>query len=62
MFFDLASNEIGNNGLSILSQSLKVNCSLEKLLLNDNFITELGLKDLCESLEKNSILKELSIG
>jgi Ran GTPase-activating protein (RanGAP) involved in mRNA processing and transport len=48
-------------GITAIADALRVNGSLTKLSLADNFWGEEGTKAICEALEQNTTLKELDI-
>ena len=60
---DLKSNNIGERGVTYLSQLLQDNDSIKKLSLEWNNIgsSDIGLASLCQSLFHNSSLQELDL-
>ena len=57
----LSYNDIGDGGLSYLSESLKINSSLKKLNISDNHLTSNGLSYLSDALKINTGLDTLDI-
>lgn len=60
-WLDLSNNNIEDNGVKLLSQSLVVNNSIKVILLNKNRITSMGMYYLTESLKFNSSITKIHI-
>eukprot|EP00435_Cladocopium_sp_Y103_P074507 s374_g49.t1 len=56
---DLRSNEIGDQGVEALAESLKSNGSLKELALGGNSIGDRGAEAVAEGLKSNGSLKDL---
>lgn len=58
---DLESNQIGDDGASILADGLKTNLTLKRLNLKSNQISDDGAKVFCKTLETNRTLTKLDL-
>jgi len=56
---DLRSNNIGNEGVKSLSDTLKVNTTLATLCLSSDNIDDEGIKSLSDALKVNTTLTTL---
>ena len=57
----LSHNFIGDDGLLVLCQGLKLNSSVTSLELPNNNIGNRGVKDLCDAVKKNANLTQLQL-
>lgn len=57
----LSHNFIGDDGLFVLCQGLKLNASVTSLELPSNNIGNKGVSDLCEAVKKNPALTQLQL-
>jgi len=57
----LKNNNIGDSGVSSLSEALKVNSTLIQLFLRRNNISDIGVSSLSEALKVNSSLTSLGL-
>ena len=58
---NIAQNELGDDGIAIISESLKENTMLHTLNLSYNDITHAGAKELAGAIQINEVLKNLNI-
>lgn len=59
--FEVAGNNISNEGANQLANKLHINRTLNILNLNDNQITDYGIEALSDALKRHPTLKELHI-
>ena len=57
---DFSFSKIGNNGLNFIIESIKLNNSLRKLNISDNYLGNDGIKQLSENLNKNILILDIS--
>jgi hypothetical protein len=57
----LCGNRLGDEGVSVLADALKSNCTLRVLDLGRNRFGDQGARDLAEFLRSNSSLQELNV-
>ncbi|AYV78979.1 MAG: hypothetical protein Edafosvirus66_2 [Edafosvirus sp.] len=58
----LEMNRMGNDGISVIAESLKNNKSLKRLAVGSNRIEVNGIKNLCDALENHPTLMMLFVG
>ena len=59
-FLDFSFSKIGNNGLNFIIESIKINNSLRKINICDNYLGNNGIKLLTENLNKNILILDIS--
>ena len=59
-YLDFSFSKIGNNGLNFIVESIKINNSLRKINISDNYLGNDGIKQLTENLNKNILFLDIS--